>query len=146
MGRSATGKEESETFTVKYWFEPAQGFEVFRWFLGNRKLLCTVGFKRFYGKRPHLFLRSGSRDPHGKVTIISVSNCLIVVEFLWYIHNLQIWPWVGDPCSTQCEAYAYVKMQTTSMSIIKHIQLILLRDINGIDCEHHTKDANTHCG
>jgi hypothetical protein len=36
--------------------------------------------------------------------------------------------------------------QTTSMSIIKNIQLILLRDIIGVDCEYHMKDANTHRG
>jgi hypothetical protein len=39
-----------------------------------------------------------------------------------------------------------ITKQTTYMSIIKNIQLILLRDIIGIDCEYHMKDANTHRG
>ena len=76
MGSSATGKEENETFTVKYWFTPTQGFDVIRWYLGNRKFLYTMGFKHFYGHRPHLLLWAGSRDPCGKITIISVTNCL----------------------------------------------------------------------
>jgi len=39
-----------------------------------------------------------------------------------------------------------ITRQTTSMFIIKNTQLILLRDIIGIDCEYHMKDANTHRG
>jgi hypothetical protein len=43
-------KRDSETFTVKYWFAPAKGFVVFRWFLGKRKLPYTMGFKHLMAK------------------------------------------------------------------------------------------------
>ena len=113
MGRSAKGKGENETFTVKYWFAPAQGFEVFRWFLGSKKLLYTMGFKNFYDKRPHLLLWAGSRHPRGKVTIICVPNCLSCGgSFIVYTPFTN--GWVGDTCSIQCQAYAYIKMQLLS--------------------------------
>ena len=93
MGRRATGKGDKDTSTVKFWLAPAQGFEVFRWFLGDRflgdrTLLYTVGFKHFYGKRPHLLLWAGSRDPHGKLTVIIVHNCLSYCEIFYSIYTI----------------------------------------------------------
>jgi len=152
LGRSATGKGEGETFTVKYWFAPAQGFEVFRWFLGNRKLLYTMGFKHFYGKRPHLLLWAISRHPRGKITIISVPNCLncsgiFIVNTPFTNVALDWRPMLYTMRSLRIYKNAVnIKTQTTSVSIIKNMQLILLRGIIGIDCEYHMKDANTRNG
>jgi len=152
LGHSATGKEEIETFTVKYWFAAPQGFEVFRWFLGNRRLLYTVDFKHFYGKGPHLLLWAGSRDSRGKITIISVPNCLncsgifiVCTQFTNVAFSWRPMLYTMRSVGVYKNAVIFTK-QTTSMSIIRNIQLILLRDITGIDCEYHMKDANTHPG
>jgi hypothetical protein len=144
LGRNTTRKEESETFTLKYWFAPAQVFEVFRWFLGNRRLLYTMGFKHFCGKGPHLLLWAGSRDPSGKITIISG----IFIAYTQFTNVALGWrPMLHTKRSVRVYKNSFIiTTQTTSMSIIRNIQLILLRDIIGVDCEYHMKDANTHRG
>ena len=152
LGRSVTGKGENETFTVKYWFAPPQGFEVFRWFLGNRNLLYTRGFKHFYGKWPHLLLWTGSRHPRGKITIISVPDCLncsgTFILYSPFTNVVLDWrPMLYTMRSLcLCKNAVIITTQTTAVSIIKNMQLILLRDIIDIDCEYHIKDANTHRG
>jgi len=48
------------------------------------------------------------------MTISGIPNCLNVVKFLYFIHNLQVWPRVGDPLSTKPP-----KQRTISINLLK---------------------------
>ena len=109
-----------------------------------------MSFKHFYGKGPHLLLWAGSRDPRGKVTIISVPDCLNFSGiFILYTQFTNVALGCRPMLYTMRSVRLYtneviITKQTTSMSIINNIDLILLRDIIGIDCKYHMIDANTH--
>jgi hypothetical protein len=93
--------------------------------------LCITSVQPFYGKGPHLLLRAGSRVARGKIKISGIYlSASIIVQFLYYIHNLQFTPWaalynMADRGLETHALYGYMCLACAHTSICHHETCVL---------------------